>query len=139
MESHPIIYITRRAEFSASHRYYDPQLSLEENEKLFGAGARPFGHGHNYAVELTVRGELDPRTGIVRHTSELKTALEKALQSWDHRNLNDLPEFSAQMPTLENIARVLWGKLHSNGAGALGMSRLRDYEEPELYVDYAEN
>lgn len=132
----PIIYITRRAEFSASHRYYDPKLSASENEKLFGVGARPYGHGHNYVVELTISGPVDPQTGILHHTRHLKDAIQHAVSEWDHRNLNDLPEFSGRMPTLENIAKVLWSKLASNGAGKLGMHNIRVYEEPELFVDY---
>lgn len=136
-EWRPVVYVTRRAEFSASHRYYDPRLSQEENERLYGSGARPYGHGHNYAVELSVRGEIDPKTGIVVHTRHLKDSLQKALEGWDHRNLNELPEFSESMPTLENIARILWQKLASNGLRDAGIQKIRVYEEPELYVDYA--
>jgi len=132
----PVVHITRRAEFSASHRYYDPKLSQEENEKLFGSGARPYGHGHNYAVELSVRGEVDPHTGIVVHTRHLKESIENILKEWDHRNLNELPEFSQAIPTLENIARILWHKLALNSVGKMGLERIRVYEEPELFVDY---
>lgn len=135
----PIVYVTRRAEFSASHRYYDPALSPADNEKLFGMGARPYGHGHNYVVELTVAGPVDPKTGIVHHTRLLKEALQSAIAEWDHQNLNELADFKGQMPTLENISRVLWMKLASNGAGKLGMQKIRVYEEPELFLDYEGN
>jgi len=132
-----MIYVTRRAEFSASHYYYNPQWSAEENQRVFGKCANPHGHGHNYTVEVTVAGEVDPRTGMVLDLKDLKKILEKeVLDLVDHKFLNkEVPVFASKIPTTENIAVEIWkwlspklnfGKLH----------RIRLYESPDLYVDY---
>ena len=109
----PVVYLTRRAVFSASHRLHSQQLSDQENRQLFGKCNRPGGHGHNYTIEVTVRGEIDPRTGIVMNLTELKAAIqETVMRRMDHRNLNtDLPEFRQLNPTAENIAVVCWKML----------------------------
>lgn len=132
-----MIYVTRRAEFSASHFYHNPDLSREENLRIFGKSNNPHGHGHNYALEVTVTGEIDPRTGMVMDMKELKKLLEsEVLQAMDHRFLNvEVPAFKKIIPTTENIAIEIWkmlapklrfGKLH----------RIRVYETPDLFVDY---
>ena len=109
----PVVYLTRRAVFSASHRLHSNQLSQEENRQLFGKCNHPHGHGHNYTIEVTVRGEVDPRTGIVMNLTELKAAIEETvMRRMDHRNFNtDLPEFQNLNPTAENIAVVCWKML----------------------------
>ncbi len=132
-----MIYLTRRAEFSASHYYHNPDWSPEENQRVFGKCANPHGHGHNYTLEVTVAGEVDPRTGMVLDLKELKKILEKeVLDLVDHKFLNkEVPVFASKIPTTENIAVEIWnwlspkltfGKLH----------RIRLYESPDLYVDY---
>jgi 6-pyruvoyltetrahydropterin/6-carboxytetrahydropterin synthase len=132
-----MIYVTRRAEFSASHYYHNPEWSAEENQRVFGKCANPHGHGHNYTVEVTVGGEVDPRTGMVLDLKDLKKILEKqVLDLVDHKFLNkEVPVFASKIPTTENIAVEIWkwfspkltfGKLH----------RIRLYESPDLYVDY---
>lgn len=132
-----MIYVTRRAEFAASHYYHNPKFSPEENRRIFGKCNNPHGHGHNYTVEVTVEGEVDPATGMVMDLKELKKLLEKeVLDLMDHRFLNkEVPPFSATIPTTENIAIEIWkllaprlqiGKLH----------RVRLYETPDLFVDY---
>jgi 6-pyruvoyltetrahydropterin/6-carboxytetrahydropterin synthase len=132
-----MIYVTRRAEFAASHYYHNPQWTPEENRRVFGKCANPHGHGHNYALEVTVAGEVDPRTGMVMDLKELKRVLEdEVLEALDHRFLNkEVPAFATKIPTTENIAVEIWqrlapkltvGKLH----------RIRLYETPDLFVDY---
>jgi 6-pyruvoyltetrahydropterin/6-carboxytetrahydropterin synthase len=132
-----LIYVTRRAEFAASHYYHNPQFSAEENRRTFGKCNNPHGHGHNYTVEVTVAGEVDPTTGMVMDLKELKRLLEKeVLEVMDHRFLNaEVPAFATTIPTTENIAIEIWrllapklelGKLH----------RIRLYETPDLFVDY---
>ncbi|HSR69473.1 MAG TPA: 6-pyruvoyl tetrahydrobiopterin synthase family protein [Acidobacteriota bacterium] len=107
------VYLTRRAVFAASHRLHSSQLSQEENRRLFGKCNHPNGHGHNYVIEVTVKGAVDPDTGIVFNLTDLKAAIEKAvMEPMDHRNLNqDLPEFADLNPTAENIALVCWNRL----------------------------
>lgn len=132
-----MIYVTRRAEFSASHYYHNPDLSPEENRRIFGKGNNPNGHGHNYALEVTVAGEVDRTTGMVMDLKELKKLLEsEVLERMDHKFLNkEVPVFATKIPTTENIAVEIWnllepklrpGKLH----------RIRLYETADLFVEY---
>jgi len=104
------VYITRRATFSASHRLHSPQLSDEENRRIYGKCNHPNGHGHNYVLEVTVQGEVDPRNGMVMNLVDLKKAMEEqVLDLVDHRHLNlDLTVFEEIVPTAENMAVVFW-------------------------------
>ncbi|HEV2425250.1 MAG TPA: 6-carboxytetrahydropterin synthase [Terriglobia bacterium] len=132
-----MIYVTRRAEFSASHFYHNPELSPEENQRLFGKCNNPHGHGHNYVLDVTVRGDVDPNTGMVVDLKDLKQIIEtEVMQAMDHRFLNEeVPAFREIIPTTENIAREIWRRLEGRtGAGRL--HRVRLYETPELFVDY---
>ncbi len=132
-----MIYLTRRAEFSAAHYYHNPELSPEENRRLFGKCNNPHGHGHNYTLEVTVVGEVDARTGMILDVKDLKAALEKeVLAAMDHRFLNkEVPVFAEKIPTTENLAVEIWRRLAPNlPAGRL--YRVRLYETPDLYVDY---
>jgi 6-pyruvoyltetrahydropterin/6-carboxytetrahydropterin synthase len=132
-----MIYLTRRAEFSAAHYYHNPDLSTEENRRIFGKCNNPNGHGHNYTLEVTVAGEVDPRTGMILDVKDLKAALEKeVLAVMDHRFLNkEVPIFAKEIPTTENIAIEIWRRLAPNlSAGRL--YRVRLYETPDLHVDY---
>lgn len=132
-----MIYLTRRAEFSAAHFYHNPELSPEENERLFGKCNRRDGHGHNYLLEVTVKGEPDPRTGMVLDLKELKEVLNREVMDvFDHRFLNhEVPAFANKLPTTENIAVEIWQMLQGKlTAGRL--HRVRLYETPELFVDY---
>lgn len=106
----PVLYLTRRATFSASHRLHSPELSEEENRRIFGRCNHPNGHGHNYVLEVTVRGEIDPCTGMVMNLSDLKRIIqERILDVVDHKHLNlDLPVFQKLVPTTENLAVVCW-------------------------------
>lgn len=132
-----MIYVTRRGEFSASHYYYNPELGEEENQRLFGKCANRHGHGHNYTLEVTVAGEVDPRTGMVMDLKDLKQVMEaEVMLAMDHRFLNEeVPAFTAVIPTTENIAIEIWRRLEPRiGAGRL--YRVRVYETADLYVDY---
>lgn len=132
-----VIYLTRRAEFSASHYYHNPSFSAEENQRVFGKPSNPHGHGHNYTVEVTVAGEVDPATGMVINIKELKKALEdEVLSAMDHKFLNaEVPEFAASNPTTENIAVAIWRRLAPKLTRAK-LHRVRLYETPDLYADY---
>lgn len=131
--------ITRKIEFSASHVCRNPRLSEGENEKLFGAAANPHGHGHNYTVEVTLKGDPDPVTGMVLDLKELKQILNREIvEPYDHRFLNyEVPPFDNVIPTAENIAVDIWKRLEPRFAGARGkLHAVRVFETPDLYVDY---
>lgn len=131
--------ITRRVEFSASHVCRSPELSEQENVKLFGMAANPHGHGHNFVLEVSVQGEPDPVTGMILDLKELKEVLNRAVvEPYDHRFLNrEVPPFDRVIPTTENIARDIWRRLSPelNGGGR-SLQSVRLYETPDLYVDY---
>jgi len=132
-----MMYVTRRVEFSASHFYHNPQLSPEENQRLFGKCNNPHGHGHNYVLEVTVAGAVDATTGMVIDVKELKKLLEReVLEIVDHRFLNkEVPVFATKIPTTENIAAQIWDWLAPKLASGK-LHRIRLYETPDLFVDY---
>lgn len=106
----PPVYLTNRVTFCASHRLHSRQLSDAENSKVFGKCNWPNGHGHNYVLKVTVRGEPDPRTGIFINLFDLEEIVRtKLLSEVDHKYLNvDLPHFHKVNPTAENIAIYCW-------------------------------
>jgi 6-pyruvoyltetrahydropterin/6-carboxytetrahydropterin synthase len=131
--------ITRKVEFSASHVCRNPQLSEQENRELFGAAANPHGHGHNYVVEVSLRGDPDPVTGMVLDLKELKAILNRQVVApYDHRFLNyEVPPFDRVIPTVENIARDIWQRLVPHLSNQKGkLYSVRVFETPDLYVDY---
>lgn len=132
-----MVYLTRKAEFAAAHYYHNPQLSAEENRRIFGKCNNPNGHGHNYVVEVTVKGDIDPRSGFVVDLKQLKDLLHReVLDAMDHRFLNkEVPEFLEHIPTTENIAIAIWQRLLPKMAKAK-LHRVRVYENPDLFVDY---
>ncbi len=132
-----MILLTRKAEFSASHYYWNDAWSEEENRRAFGKCANRNGHGHNYTLEVTVAGEIDPVSGFVVDLKDLKTVLEREVVSvYDHRHLNlEVPEFKAANPTTENIAIAIWKRLDGKIPGAK-LRRVRVYELPDLFADY---
>ncbi len=129
--------ITRKAEFSASHVCRVETLSDAENQRIFGAGANPNGHGHNYVVEVTVEGEPDTRTGMVMDLKDLKQILEEeVVEPMDHRFLNrEVPPFDTVVPTPENLAREIWKRIEPRISGPARLSRIRLYETADLFVD----
>ena len=105
--------LTRRLQFSASHRLHSPHLSEEENIRLYGICHNKYGHGHNYELEVTIQGEPDPKTGLVMNLSELNTIVKKSLiDKVDHHHFNmDVPFMKDIIPSLENIAIAFWNVL----------------------------
>ncbi|HZD50852.1 MAG TPA: 6-carboxytetrahydropterin synthase [Silvibacterium sp.] len=132
-----MILLTRKAEFSASHYYWNNAWSEEENRRAFGKCANRNGHGHNYTLEVTVSGEIDPVSGFVVDLKDLKAVLEREVVSvYDHRHLNlEVPEFRSANPTTENIAIAIWKRLDGKIPGAK-LHRVRVYELPDLFADY---
>jgi len=109
----PIVRVTRRLHFSAGHRLHNPRLSDRENREIYGLCNNPNGHGHNYGVEVTLKGEIEPRTGYVFDLKRLKHLVqETVLNDVDHANLNvDVPWLEGVIPTAENIAVHIWRRL----------------------------
>lgn len=132
-----MVLLTRKAEFSAAHYYWNEAWSQQENEKVFGKCANRNGHGHNYTLEVTVAGEIDPVSGFVVDLKALKDVIEReVIRVYDHRHLNlEVPEFCTMIPTTENIAIAIWKRLEKKIAGAR-LQRVRVYEMPELFADY---
>jgi len=132
-----MIFLTRRAEFSSAHFYWNDAWTAEENQRVFGKCANRNGHGHNYVLEVTVAGEVDATSGFVVDLKELKDILEDEVVSvYDHRHLNlEVPEFRTAIPTTENIAIAIWGRLDRKIPHAR-LHRVRVYETPDLFADY---
>jgi 6-pyruvoyltetrahydropterin/6-carboxytetrahydropterin synthase len=132
-----MILLTRKAEFSASHYYWNEAWSAEENERIFGKCANKNGHGHNYTLEVTVAGEVDATSGFVVDLKRLKDVMEREVVGvYDHRHLNkEVPEFATAIPTTENIAVAAWKRLEGKIPGAK-LHRVRVYEMPDLFADY---
>jgi 6-pyruvoyltetrahydropterin/6-carboxytetrahydropterin synthase len=105
-------YLTRRYWFSASHRLHSTAMSAEENQTAYGKCNNPHGHGHNYSLEVTVSGQVDPRTGMVCNLVDLDSFVnEKILERFGHQNLNTLEEFQGTVPTTENLCIEVYGVL----------------------------
>jgi 6-pyruvoyltetrahydropterin/6-carboxytetrahydropterin synthase len=132
-----MVYLTRKAEFSASHYYNNPDFTPEENLRLFGKCNNPNGHGHNYTLEVTVKGDVDPRSGFVVDLKQLKEIMNReVLDAMDHRFLNkEVPEFATRIPTTENLAIAVWQRLESKLQSA-HLHRVRVYETPDLFADF---
>eukprot|EP00275_Glaucocystis_incrassata_P001891 EC124242.1.p1 GENE.EC124242.1~~EC124242.1.p1 ORF type:complete len:143 (+),score=10.91 EC124242.1:154-582(+) len=109
----PIVSIIRREHFSACHRLHNPALSDEDNLRIYGKCNNPNGHGHNYVVEVTVRGPVDPKTGMVMNLVDLKEAMNTTImKTMDHKHLDkDVPAFKNMVSTTENVCIVIWQSL----------------------------
>ncbi len=132
-----MIYITRRETFSAAHRLFRPELSDEENAKIFGKCSNPNWHGHNYTLEVTVAGEVDEHTGFVLDLKLLKEIIrENVIEHVDHKNLNtDTIFMKGLIPTSENICIAIWKQLEDkipNGK----LYSIKLYETENNYFEY---
>jgi|SRR5579875_79862 len=107
------LLLTRRYSFAASHRLFRADWNNAENERAFGKCANPYGHGHNYLLEISVSGTVDPATGMIVNLADLDEAVQvKVLDDFDHANLNEqVPEFRDCIPTTENLCRVIFRRL----------------------------
>ncbi len=132
-----MLYVTRREIFSASHRLFNPNFSDEENERVFGKCSNPNGHGHNYILEVVVKGEINTQTGYVIDLKLLKQIiLETVIRKIDHKNLNvDVDFLIDKIPTAENIAIGIWEQLIDKiPSGKLYSIKI--YETENNYVEY---
>lgn len=133
-----MIELTQCFEFSASHRLHVPSLSAEENRRVFGKCNNPNGHGHNYQIEITVAGPVDPKTGAVMPLPAFESLVKReVVDRFDHKHLNtDTPEFAALNPSVENIARVIWELLEPQVSPGK-LRRVRVWETAKTYAEYA--
>jgi 6-pyruvoyltetrahydropterin/6-carboxytetrahydropterin synthase len=122
------ISLTRRYFFSAAHRLHNPRFSAEENARLYGKCNNPFGHGHNYAVEVTVAGAVDPDTGMIANLADLDSFVRRrVLDPFDHTYLNqESPEFQASVPTTENLCLEIFRRLQDFPHARLERIRIRE-------------
>lgn len=132
-----MIYVTRKSTFSAAHRLYNPSFTDERNEAVFDKCNNLWGHGHNYVLEVTVKGLPDPDTGYVIDLKELKDILDDAIiQKVDHKHLNHDVEFlHGIIPTVENLCVVFWDQLR-NRLPSGELHRIRVYESDQNVADY---
>jgi 6-pyruvoyltetrahydropterin/6-carboxytetrahydropterin synthase len=134
----PLVTVTRRLHFNAAHRVHNPALSDEENARLFGKCNNPNGHGHNYILDVSVRGPIDARSGYVIDLSVLKRIVEERVVSRiDHRHINlDVDFMSGVIPTSENIIVAIWHELRP-AVHPGQLVRLVLWETPNNYVEYS--
>lgn len=107
------IALGRRYRFAASHRLHSERLSAEENARVYGKCNNPYGHGHNYVVEIIVSGTVDPATGMIANLADLDAFVEReVIEPFDHKSLNqDVPAFRAIVPTTENVCKEIFQRL----------------------------
>ena len=131
----PKATLTKRLEFCSSHRYHNPNWDDSKNREMFGACNNVNSHGHNYLLEVTLCGEIDPVTGMIINLYDLKQYLWEVLKELDHKNLNlDTPYFAERIPTTENIALTLWHILTKH-PDLPALDSIRLYEDETLYAE----
>jgi 6-pyruvoyltetrahydropterin/6-carboxytetrahydropterin synthase len=130
--------VTRRLHFCAAHRLQRADWSEERNRATFGLCASPNWHGHNYELDVTVEGEIDPETGFVMDLKDLRELVEnRVIVDVDHRNLNvDVPWLNGVIPTTENLVVGVWGRIRDALPERVALIRLVLWETPRNYVEY---
>lgn len=133
----PLVTATRLVRFNAAHRVYNPAWSDERNQQVFGKCNNPNWHGHNYTLEITVEGAVDPDTGYVVDLGEVKRVAEEHLvRHVDHKNLNlDVPFMQGTIPTTENLVLACW-RILAPAVAPARLVRLKLWETENHYVEY---
>ena len=133
-----MVYLTRNEHFNAAHKLYNPAWSYEKNEEVFGKCANENWHGHNYELQVTVRGRPDPDTGFVFDVKKLSNIIkEQVVEKCDHRNLNvDVDFMKDKMCSTENLAIGIWDQLIPHLPAGIKLHCIRLYETPRIYVEY---
>jgi 6-pyruvoyltetrahydropterin/6-carboxytetrahydropterin synthase len=130
-------YLTRRYWFSTSHRLHCASMSAEENRQVYGKCNNPHGHGHNYALEVTVTGPINPETGMICNLADLDAFVdEKIVQRFGHENLNTLREFSTLVPTTENLCIEIY-RILERGFRSAAVEKVRMEETMLNSFEYA--
>ena len=130
-------HLTRRYMFSASHRLHSDEMSAEQNRAIYGKCNNPYGHGHNYTIEITVSGPVDEQTGMVCNLADLDGFVEQEIvERYDHQNLNRLPEFTTKVPTTENLCVWIY-EIVKRGFRQAHLERVRIEETMMNSFEYA--
>ena len=134
-----MIYVSRTLDFAAAHRLHNPALTDDENAQLFGKCNNPRGHGHNYVIEVTVKGEPDAATGAVCDMYAFEKAIkEHCVDKLDHKYLNeDVPELAGLITSTENLCSVVWSMLKDHIPGTATLHRIRLWETERSCFEYA--
>jgi 6-pyruvoyltetrahydropterin/6-carboxytetrahydropterin synthase len=134
----PTVRVTRRLHFSAAHRLFRQDWSDERNQDVFGDCSNPHWHGHNYEIDVTVAGPIDPETGFVMDLKALRDLVEeRVIADVDHRNLNlEVPWLEGVNPTTENLVVAIWNRLEGGLPEGADLERLVLWETPRNYVEY---
>lgn len=133
-----MIYITRREYFNAAHRLYRKEWTDEQNTAVFGKCANANWHGHNFVLFVTVKGHPSPETGFIIDLKVLsKIIKEEVIEPLDHKNLNeDVPFLKDIMPSIENLAMVIWKRLEKRLQGQCLLHKVKLWETDNNYVEY---
>lgn len=133
------VLVTRRLHFSAAHRLHRDDWSQARNEEVFGLCASPNWHGHNYEIDVTLEGPIDPETGFVYDLKKLRELVEeRVVLDVDHRNLNlDVAWMAGVNPTTENLVVAIWDRIVDALPGEVKLARLVLYETPRNFVEYS--
>ena len=131
------ISLTRRYHFAASHRLHSTALSMAENERIYGKCNSHYGHGHNYGVEVTITGLVNPETGMIANLGDLDPFVQReVIEAFDYKYLNeDVPEFQTTVPTTENVCREIYRRLA--GFPAAKLERVRIEETSKNSFEYS--
>jgi 6-pyruvoyltetrahydropterin/6-carboxytetrahydropterin synthase len=136
----PMVRLSHKFEFSASHRLFNPALSEEENRRIYGKCSHVNGHGHNYELQVTVQGQPDDSGVVIEVPLLERVVAETIIDRFDHRNLNvDLPEFAQRIPSVENIAQVIFDLLKPQFARhSAQLAAVTVWETPKTWCEYRE-
>jgi 6-pyruvoyltetrahydropterin/6-carboxytetrahydropterin synthase len=137
--ANPRVLVTRRVHFSAAHRLHREEWSEEQNARVFGLCSNPNWHGHNYELDVSVSGPVDPETGFVMDLKQLKERVESSVVAdMDHGNLNlDVPWMKGIIPSTENLVVAIWNRLKDQMPAGVKLERLVLHETPRNSVEYA--
>lgn len=132
-----MLLVTKKVEFSAAHRLFNPEWSFEKNEEVYDKCNNPNGHGHNYVLEVTVKGNPDPETGYVIDLKKLKDIINKNIVTFvDHKHLNkDVDFLRGIIPTVENLSVIFWQQIENKLAGGK-LYKIKLFETPNSWVEY---
>jgi 6-pyruvoyltetrahydropterin/6-carboxytetrahydropterin synthase len=138
-EESPMVRLSQKFEFSASHRLHNPALSPEENRATFGKCNNPQGHGHNYEVQVTLVGTPDANGVVIPVPEFERVVADTVIDRFDHKNLNaELPEFATTIPSVENIAKVIYTLLKPRFPGPSQLASVTVWETPKTWCEYSE-
>ena len=134
----PTVRVTRRVHWNSAHRLFRTDWSDERNAEVFGACSNPHWHGHNYEMDVTVAGPVDPETGYVLDLKILRDLVEdRVVQDLDHRNLNvEVAWLEGVIPTTENLVVAIWNRLEEHLPESVVLERIVLWETPRNYVEY---